>query len=102
LTHSKAVPSRTTHKLFEVADDVIDTGTPVGDACVELKAGDLNVSPLSTLASALTVQLLATRICELYFENGEVPPVYKSANTPGGDAHNKTLEEKYRSRIKRL
>jgi len=34
-------------------------------------------------------------------EAGETPPVYLSANVPGGDEHNSTLEARYAGRIRR-
>ncbi|MEQ1876235.1 MAG: SIS domain-containing protein, partial [Bdellovibrionia bacterium] len=102
LTHSKAVPSRTGKKLYEIADLVIDTGTPVGDASVAIKTSDVKVAPLSGAVGTIIAELLVCRVCELFSEEGLNPPVYQSANTPGGDARNKLLEEKYRSRIARL
>ena len=33
--------------------------------------------------------------------DGRVPPLYLSANIPGGDEHNHALEEKYAGRIRR-
>ncbi|HEX4923563.1 MAG TPA: SIS domain-containing protein [Bdellovibrionales bacterium] len=102
LTHSKAVPSRAGKKLYEVVDDVIDTGTPVGDACVGISTSDVRVAPLSAAVGVVIAQLLVCRVCELFANAGQVPPVYQSANTPGGDARNKQLEEKYKLRIARL
>jgi len=34
-------------------------------------------------------------------EAGEAPPVYLSANIPGGDEHNHALEARYEGRIRR-
>jgi len=102
LTHSKAVPSRTGKKLYEVVDAVIDTGTPVGDASVAISTADVKVAPLSGAVGTIIAELLVCRVCELFSEAGLVPPIYQSANTPGGDTRNKQLEEKYRARIARL
>jgi uncharacterized phosphosugar-binding protein len=33
---------------------------------------------------------------------GQVPPLYLSANVPGGDEHNRALEKKYQGRIRRV
>jgi uncharacterized phosphosugar-binding protein len=33
--------------------------------------------------------------------DGRVPPLYLSANIPGGDEHNRALERKYEGRIRR-
>lgn len=102
LTHSKAVPSRAGKKLYEVVDAVIDTGTPVGDASVSISTSDVKVAPLSGAVGTIVAELLVCRVSELFSEAGINPPVYQSANTPGGDQRNKALEEKYRSRIARL
>lgn len=102
LTHSKKSPSRGVPKLYEVVDYVIDTGSPHGDACVSLKGLDVKVCPLSSLLNVMIAQLIVARVCEMYVEKGDIPPVYQSANTEGGDERNKTLEKKYRSRIQHL
>ncbi|MCB0348770.1 MAG: SIS domain-containing protein [Bdellovibrionales bacterium] len=102
LTHSKQSPGRGNKKLFEVADLSIDTGTPFGDACVKLPNLEINVAPLSTLATIFAAQLIVVRVCELFSEAGLTPPVYQSANTPGGEERNKALEDKYRHRIQHL
>ena len=100
VTHSKSVPSRSGgKKLFEVADEVIDTGTPVGDACVKLKGLDLPISPLSGVIQLLSAQILATRVLEIFAEKGQEVPAFQSANTPGGDERNKKWENQYASRI---
>jgi uncharacterized phosphosugar-binding protein len=39
---------------------------------------------------------------ELFLEQGLTPPVYLSANVPGGDEHNRKLEAQYRGRIRGL
>ena len=102
LTHSAAVNSRIGKKLFEVTDYALDTGTPVGDACVSLKGYDVNIAPLSTIVSVLIAQLLVIRVCEFFEQTNRIAPVYQSANTPGGDERNKKLEQKYKLRIRRL
>ena len=44
---------------------------------------------------------LTTRVIERLLDAGETPPVYLSANVPGGDDHNHALEERYEGRIRR-
>ncbi len=103
LTHSKSVASRGGgKKLFEAVDEFIDTGTPVGDACVNLEKSDVKVGPLSSAVSVIICECIVVRVAEMFSEAGEKPPVYQSANVPGGEARNKELEEKYRSRIRFL
>ena len=45
--------------------------------------------------------LSATIVQELV-KRGIEPPVFESANMPGGDEHNKALEEKYGRLVKHL
>lgn len=102
LTHSKGVPSRGNKKLFEVVDAVIDTGTPVGDACVPFDGMSLKVAPLSGVLSLLIGELIVVRVAEMFIEAKLEVPVYQSANTPGGEDRNKAFEQKYSSRIRSL
>jgi len=102
LTHSKAVPARANKKLYEVCSHVLDTGVPQGDAVVPLTTSEVNVGPLSSLMTVLIGELLVIKVAELYETKGLTPPVLKSANSPGGDEFNKSLEEKYSSRVKLL
>lgn len=103
LTHSKNVPAREGRKkLYEVVDLVIDSGSPRGDACVSFEGMELKVSPLSGALSMYFAQFLVASVAEKFRDNDLFPPVYQSANTPGGDEHNKELEAKYRPRIQHL
>jgi uncharacterized phosphosugar-binding protein len=104
LEHSKLAASRHPgkKKLFEVCDIVIDTGGVKGDAAINLPHLDVAVGPLSSILGSYIVNILAVSVCERYSQDGQAAPVYLSANLPGGDERNKNLEEKYRSRIKRL
>lgn len=103
LTHSKNVPSRAgVDKLYQVVDFVVDTGTPVGDACVAIDGLDVKACPLSTGVTVFAAQLIVARVCEIFAEKKLTPPVYQSANTPGGDERNKKLEAQYKSRLIRL
>lgn len=103
LTHSKNVPAREGRKkLYEVVDMVIDSGSPRGDACVGFEGMELKVSPLSGALSMYFAQFFVASVAECFRKNNLTPPIYQSANTPGGDEHNKDLEKKYRSRIQHL
>jgi uncharacterized phosphosugar-binding protein len=103
LTHSKAVPARNNgKKLYEVVDESIDTCTPIGDACVTIANSQVKAGPLSSAVCTVICELLVVRVAEMFGESGEVPPIYQSANVPGGEDRNRQFEEKYRSRIKYL
>jgi uncharacterized phosphosugar-binding protein len=51
----------------------------------------------SALAQALIVEAMAKLL-----EMGITPPVYVSANIPGGDEHNRKILSRYRDRIRFL
>lgn len=103
-------------RLRDVADVVIDNLAPYGDATLEPVGGvppgpDRGVhggsSPLpamgavSSVTSAYIAQLLTVGVAQRIDAAGEVPPLYLSANIPGGDAHNAQLEARYAGRIRR-
>ena len=87
-------------RLCDVADIVIDNLAPYGDATIALEGG-VPVGAVSSITSALIAQLLTLGVSERISEKGQVPPLYLSANIPGGDEHNHALEKKYEGRITR-
>ena len=86
--------------LYEVCDIIIDNHTPYGDGVIEKEYGKIGAS--SSIACSFIAQSIVIEIVNLYEEKGLIPPIYISANTPGGDEHNKELYEKFKSRIKSL
>ena len=87
-------------RLSEVADVVIDNLAPYGDATLALPGG-VAVGSVSSITSAFIAQLLTIGVVERINQNGGVPPLYLSANIPGGDEHNHALEKTYEGRIRR-
>jgi uncharacterized phosphosugar-binding protein len=87
-------------RLSEVADVVIDNLAPYGDATLALPGG-VAVGSVSSITSAFIAQLLTIGVAQRMSGDGQVPPLYLSANIPGGDEHNHALEGKYEGRIKR-
>ncbi len=104
LAHSRDVPSRHEggKQLFEIADIVLDNCGEPGDAAVRYEGLPGKVAPTSLLAGAYIINSLVCRVVELFLTKGLTPPVYLSANVPGGDEHNRKLEAKYRGRIRGL
>jgi uncharacterized phosphosugar-binding protein len=88
-------------RLSEVADVVIDNLAPYGDATLALPGG-VAVGSVSSITSAFIAQLLTIGVAERMNGGGRVPPLYLSANIPGGDEHNSALEKKYEGRIRRI
>ena len=101
-TVSKDLKARTVNnkKLYEIGDVVIDNHSPYGDGVVSTKYGQIGST--STILNSYIAQMLVLKIVEKYDKEGLVPPIYQSANTPGGDEHNKYLYDKFKSRVKPL
>jgi uncharacterized phosphosugar-binding protein len=100
--HSAAVDSRhpSGSKLIDHADVALDNGAPYGDAVLPLPGGG-TVCAVSSITGALLAQLVGAEVVRRLLEAGEAPPVYVSANVPGGYEHNSTLEARYAGRIRR-
>lgn len=99
---STAVPSRhpTGTRLLDHADVVLDNAAPPGDTLLD--AGETGrVCAVSSITTALLVQMLVAEIIRRYLDAGATPPVYRSANVPGGHEHNVALEARYAGRIRR-
>jgi uncharacterized phosphosugar-binding protein len=87
-------------RLCDVADVVIDNLAPFGDATLTL-VGDVPVGAVSSITCAFIAQLLTMGVAERIGGQGRTPPLYLSANIPGGDDHNHELESRYEGRIRR-
>jgi uncharacterized phosphosugar-binding protein len=101
-TQTAAVDSRhpSGGKLIDHADVALDNGAPYGDAVLPLPDGG-TVCAVSSITSALLAQLVVAEVVRRLLEAGQAPPVYLSANVPGGDDHNSVLEARYAGRIRR-
>jgi uncharacterized phosphosugar-binding protein len=87
-------------RLADLADVVLDNGAPYGDALLPLPGGG-TVCAVSSVTNALLAQLLVAEVVRRMEAAGQVAPIYLSANVPGGDEHNVTLESRYAGRIRR-
>ncbi|MEO7147127.1 MAG: SIS domain-containing protein [Terrimesophilobacter sp.] len=87
-------------RLSDIADVVIDNRAPFGDATLELPGG-VPVGAVSSITAAFIAQLLTIGTARAISSTGKTPPLYISANIPGGDDHNRALEELYRDKIRR-
>lgn len=85
--------------LHELCDIVIDECAPVGDAAVEIPGLAQKTGPLSTVLGCTAVNALVCEVLAKLMERGVTPPVFLSANLPGGDEHNGRLLEENRDRI---
>jgi uncharacterized phosphosugar-binding protein len=88
--------------LHEIVDVFVNNYLPLGDAIVKFDNFEQKIAPTSTLCNSFTLNLMVVKTVEKILEKGGIPPVWMSANMPGGDEANKQLEEKYSGRIKHL
>lgn len=88
-------------KLYEIADIVIDNCTPLGDGILNTDT-ELKVGSVSTIANTYIVQRLVINIVNRYIADGRQPPIYMSANVPGGDEYNSGIADKFQNRIRCL
>jgi len=83
-------------RLAEIADVVLDNGSPFGDVILPNQTG-----AVSSVTAAVLAQLIVTEVASIIEARGGKPPIYLSANIPGGYEHNLTLEARYAGRIRR-
>ena len=100
LNHPSRHPSG--KNLYEICDVFIDNHLPLGDAVIKIKGCEQKVAPTSTFCNVFSLHCLIIETVKKLVEKGIEPPVWKSANMPGGDEANKKYEEKYAHRIKHL
>ncbi|NGN94132.1 SIS domain-containing protein [Nocardioides sp. KC13] len=101
LEHTNAVTPKhpSGKRLAEVADVVIDNLAPFGDATVPVGDDGVLAGAVSSITAAYIAQLLTLGTAARIQEAGETPPLYLSANIPGGDEHNDALKARYGERI---
>ena len=93
-------PNKT--NLFDYADVCIDDYNPVGDAAVTVEGLDTPIAPTSNIVDFYIAHLLEIETVKECVARGVTPPVWSSANTPGGDEKNADYLAKYRPRVKML
>lgn len=88
--------------LFEYADLCIDDANPFGDADFRVEGFDVPVGPTSTMVDAFIAHRMVMEAVAEMVRRGLAPPVFRSANLPGGDEHNAALVKRYKPRVKDL
>ena len=88
--------------LFDYSDVCIDDFNPVGDAVVNVPGLEAPIAPVSNIIDFYIAHLLEIETVKQCIDRGITPPVWSSANTPGGDEKNAAYLEKYKPRIKML
>ncbi len=88
--------------IFDVADIVVDTCAPIGDASVPLKNHKDKIGPLSTMAFVTCVWMTVSTIAEILADRGVKLYIHPSHNVSGDDNAKQRLDEalaEYKTRI---
>lgn len=88
--------------IFDLADLVVDTCAPIGDASVNLKNHQDKIGPVSTMAFITCVWMTVTTVAEILAERGVKLYIHPSHNVPGDETAKERLEEAlavYKERI---
>jgi len=86
-------------KLYEICDVVIDNCGTAGDAALPVPGTDLTTAATSSLAGVVIMEEIVYRVACRYAEAGREPPLFKTANLPGGDEWNARLIAQYGGRV---
>lgn len=88
--------------IFELADIIVDTCAPLGDASVTLKNHKDKIGPVSTMAFISCVWMTITTVAEILAEKGVKLYIHPSHNIPGDNTARERLDEalaEYKARI---
>ena len=92
-------------KLTDIADIVIDNGTPAGDALVSVPGLDDPVGPGSTIGAAAVTNAIKCAVAERLAALGQPPLVLTSSHFIGSEASQQRFDDSYddyRARIRRV
>jgi uncharacterized phosphosugar-binding protein len=88
--------------LCDLVDIVVDTKMPLGDAVLAVDGVAEKAGPVSTMLNAYAMNSIMLEAIAELARRGIDPPVWRSSNSPGGDAANVAIIERYRTRIRNL
>ena len=88
--------------LFDLADVCIDDYNPVGDALIRVDGFPRSFGPVSNIVDFYIAHWLEIDTIKKCLDRGITPPVWSSANEPGGDEINAAYLKKYFPRVKNL
>jgi uncharacterized phosphosugar-binding protein len=94
-------PTHPAGRLADVADHVLDLGTPPGDALVTVPGLATPVAPGSTLAAVAIVNEIKARTAALLVERGAMPPVLSSASVVGPEESARLFDAAYAEHARR-
>lgn len=88
--------------LYQEVDHFLDCCVPYGDAVVAFEGADQKTGPTATMCNLYMLNLLMLETVAQLVARGVQPPLWMSANLPGGDEANRANEEKYIPRVRHL
>jgi len=88
--------------LSDVSNIFINNYVPYGDTVINIENFDKPITGVSSIVDFYIAHRLEIECIKECVKRGIEPPVWSSANVPGGDAANQELREKYNSRVKFL
>lgn len=102
LAQSRAAPygPGMIRKLYEICEVVIDNCGDPGDAALPVPGAGVMAAPTSSLVNIAIVEQIVYEVACRYAERGIEPPLFKSANLPGGDEWNERLIHRFRERCR--
>lgn len=89
-------------KLHDIADIVLDTGSPVGDAMVALEGLDTPVSPGSTVGGCMVINCIKAEVALRLTEAGVPPKVLTASALVGKQRSTDLFESAYDEHARRL
>ena len=97
MQHSSACSSRHSSglKMYQIADVTIDNWAEPGDAAFYVNGLDYPIGPTSNATGIVIAQALVCQVVDELVRSGMEPPIFKSSNMDGGDAHNNRMFETY-------
>lgn len=88
--------------LSDIANIYIENYVPFGDAVIKIEGFEQPITGISSSIDFYIAHRLEMETIKTCVKRGITPPVWSSANIPGGDKTNKVLRDKYNSRVKFL
>lgn len=89
-------------KLPDFADEVLDTGAPVGDSMIRLPGLETPVCPGSTVGGAMVVNCIKAEVAKRLVEAGQPPRVLTAPAVIGADKARELFEAAYDEHGRRL
>jgi len=88
--------------LHDIADVTIDAKVAYGDAVLDIKGAMNRTGAISNILVFFALNMIIIRTIEKLTEKGYNPPIWKSANIPGGDESNSKFINKYVKLVKAM